>query len=78
MDRLKLRVLLEVDQGDYHANQCVRFERDLGAHAEFVSAFDWLVAWGLIEPIGNDYLLTYAGVAALDAAVEGARADISE
>lgn len=57
----ELQVLVEVDEGEFHAHQCERAERTKTKHQEMSAAFDRLFTLGYIRLVGEEYSLSNDG-----------------
>lgn len=56
-----LKVLMELDAGDFHAGQCERARNNTTAHRAMREGFDFLLNHGYLELIGESFELTTQG-----------------
>jgi hypothetical protein len=67
MDLVKLQVLLEVDNGEFHTHQSGRYRHtSCDRHSEMTKAFDWLHANEYLNWVGTECFLTVKGRDELD------------
>ncbi len=64
-EMMKLRVLIELDNGEFHAMQCARSDGSRKTHKEMSEAFDWLQDNEFIELVGDEFFVTELGKDAL-------------
>lgn len=57
----KIQILIEVDDFEFHANQCTRHAHAPDKHARMSQAFDELCRDGFIVHNGDDYVLSSDG-----------------
>lgn len=73
-----LQCLIEVFEGEYHAHQSERYRNQPGKHGSMNTAFKSLLVSGLITQVGDEFMLTAAGVDVVDAAVNSAHVMVRE
>ncbi len=61
----KIQILIEVDDFEFHANQCTRHAHTSDKHTRMAQAFEQLCADGFIIHNGDDYVLSSDGDDAL-------------
>ncbi len=61
MTNYQLQVLVEIDCGEFHIFQSVRYEQLPQKHAKMMDALESLKTMGYINIVGEDYVLSNEG-----------------
>lgn len=70
MNSTRLQALIELDSGEFHVFQCIRARSLPIRHREMADAQQWLIAFGMIELVGDEFHLTQSGKDVLEGAAE--------